>query len=70
MVDVYKRQAFNGLLGTLALVLSAWEGMLPPIPVLPPGAKLGPVSYTHLDVYKRQARCSEPSDYEPDCGHA
>ena len=36
-----QRIAFNGLLGTLALVLSAWEGMLPPIPVLPPGAKLG-----------------------------
>lgn len=33
--------AFNGLLGALALVLSALEGMLPPIPVLPPGAKLG-----------------------------
>ena len=36
-----QRISFNGLLGTLALVLSAWEGMLPPIPVLPPGAKLG-----------------------------
>lgn len=33
--------AFNGLLGALALVLSAVEGMLPPIPMLPPGAKLG-----------------------------
>ena len=33
--------AFNGLLGALALCLSAFEGMLPPVPVLPPGAKLG-----------------------------
>lgn len=36
-----KAVAYNGLLGALALVLSALEGMLPPIPVLPPGAKLG-----------------------------
>lgn len=33
--------AFNGLLAALALALSALEGMLPPIPMLPPGAKLG-----------------------------
>ena len=33
--------AFNGLLGALALVLSTIEMMLPPLPLLPPGAKLG-----------------------------
>ena len=33
--------AFNGLLAALALVLSAIEMMLPPPPLLPPGAKLG-----------------------------
>lgn len=35
------RIAFTGLLGALALVLGALENMLPPIPLLPPGAKLG-----------------------------
>lgn len=35
------RTALYGLLGALALVLSAAENMVPPIPVLPPGAKLG-----------------------------
>jgi heptaprenyl diphosphate synthase len=33
--------AFNGLLAALALTLSAVELMLPPIPLMPPGAKLG-----------------------------
>lgn len=33
--------AFTGLLGALALVLSFLEGLLPPLPMLPPGAKLG-----------------------------
>lgn len=33
--------AFYGLLGALAIVLSAVENMIPPIPMLPPGAKLG-----------------------------
>lgn len=33
--------AFNGLLAALALSLSAVELMIPPIPLLPPGAKLG-----------------------------
>ena len=33
--------AVNGLLGALALVLSALEMMLPAMPFLPPGAKLG-----------------------------
>ncbi|QEY33776.1 Gx transporter family protein [Caproiciproducens galactitolivorans] len=33
--------AFNGLLTALALVLSAIELTLPPLPLLPPGAKLG-----------------------------
>ncbi|MCY1712912.1 Gx transporter family protein [Caproiciproducens galactitolivorans] len=33
--------AFNGLLTALALVLSAIELALPPLPLLPPGAKLG-----------------------------
>ena len=33
--------AFTGMLGALALALSFLEGMLPPLPMLPPGAKLG-----------------------------
>lgn len=33
--------ALNGLLGALALVLSALEMLLPAMPFLPPGAKLG-----------------------------
>ncbi len=33
--------AFCGVLGALALVLSAVETALPPLPMLPPGAKLG-----------------------------
>lgn len=35
------RVAFTGLLAALALSLSFLEGLIPPIPVLPPGAKLG-----------------------------
>jgi len=33
--------ALSGLLAALALALSLLEGMLPPLPGLPPGAKLG-----------------------------
>lgn len=33
--------ALSGLLAALALTLSMLEGMLPPIPGMPPGAKLG-----------------------------
>ena len=33
--------SFTGILGALALALAALENLLPPIPVLPPGAKLG-----------------------------
>ena len=44
------RVAFTGLLAALALSFSFLEGLIPPIPVLPPGAKLGPVSYTHLTL--------------------
>lgn len=36
-----KKIAVCGLLGALALVLSLLEGMLPPLPGLPPGAKPG-----------------------------
>ena len=36
-----KDVAFIGLLGALALVLSGLESLIPPIPMLPPGAKLG-----------------------------
>lgn len=36
-----KKIAVCGLLGALALVLSLLEGMLPPIPGLPPGARPG-----------------------------
>lgn len=35
------RVALTGLLGALALALSMVEGMLPPIPGMPPGARLG-----------------------------
>ena len=35
------RVAFLGILGALALVLAALENLLPPLPVLPAGAKLG-----------------------------
>ena len=33
--------ALSGLLAALALTLSLLEGMLPPLPGMPPGAKLG-----------------------------
>ena len=33
--------AVTGLLGALALVLSFLEGLVPPLPAMPPGAKLG-----------------------------
>lgn len=35
------RVAFTGLLAALALSFSFLEGLIPPIPALPPGAKLG-----------------------------
>lgn len=35
------RVAFTGMLGALALALSFLEGLLPPLPMLPPGARLG-----------------------------
>lgn len=35
------RAALTGLLGALALVFSLLEGMLPPLPGMPPGARLG-----------------------------
>lgn len=35
------RVALTGLLGALALVLSMLEGMLPPVPGMPPGSRLG-----------------------------
>ena len=40
-MDKVKRIAFTGVLASLALVLAAFESMLPPIPGYPPGAKLG-----------------------------
>lgn len=40
-LGVARRVAVTGLLGALALTLSLLEGMLPPVPTLPPGAKLG-----------------------------
>ena len=66
-IDVYKRQvrrskdsrkgaravALYGLLIALAFIFSYVEAMIP-VPVPIPGVK--PVSYTHLDVYKRQLR--------------
>ena len=36
-----QKVAACGILGALALVLSALELMIPPLPMLPPGAKLG-----------------------------
>lgn len=36
-----RQVAVTGLLGALALALSFLEGLLPPLPMLPPGAKLG-----------------------------
>lgn len=36
-----KAVAFTGILAALALTLSFLEGMLPPLPMMPPGAKLG-----------------------------
>ena len=35
------RVAFTGLLAALALALAFLEGLLPPLPAMPPGAKLG-----------------------------
>lgn len=36
-----KQMALTGLMGALALVLAYLEGLLPPLPMLPPGAKIG-----------------------------
>lgn len=36
-----KKLSLSGLLGALALVLAYIEGLFPPLPLLPPGAKLG-----------------------------
>ena len=36
-----KKVAFRGLLSALAIVLSVFENMLPEIPMLPPGCRLG-----------------------------
>ena len=36
-----RRVALVGLMGALTVTLSVLEGMLPPLPILPPGAKLG-----------------------------
>lgn len=33
--------AFTGILAALALAFSFFEGLLPPLPMMPPGAKLG-----------------------------
>lgn len=33
--------AFSGLMAALALALSYAEGLLPPLPMMPPGAKIG-----------------------------
>lgn len=36
-----RKIAITGLLGALAIALSFLEGLLPPLPMLPPGARLG-----------------------------
>ena len=36
-----RRAAFGGMLAALALAFSFLEGLLPPLPMMPPGAKLG-----------------------------
>lgn len=41
MKNAPARVALTGLLGALALAFSFLEGLLPPLPMLPPGAKLG-----------------------------
>ena len=43
-----KRAAVCGLLGALALALSWLEGLLPPLPGIPPGAKPGLANLTVL----------------------
>lgn len=35
------KTAFTGMLAALALALSVLEGLLPPLPMMPPGARLG-----------------------------
>ncbi|MDO4460617.1 MAG: Gx transporter family protein [Clostridia bacterium] len=41
MKNTAKRTAITGMLGALALVLQLAEGLIPPLPGLPPGAKPG-----------------------------
>ena len=41
MKTASKRAAFTGMLAALALAFSFLEGLLPPLPMMPPGAKLG-----------------------------
>ena len=41
MKRISGRVALTGLLAALALALSFLEGLLPPLPMMPPGAKLG-----------------------------
>ena len=41
MRSASKRTAFTGMLAALALAFSFLESLLPPLPMMPPGAKLG-----------------------------
>lgn len=41
MKTASKRAAFTGMLAALALAFSFLEELLPPLPMMPPGAKLG-----------------------------
>lgn len=41
LLSAAKKVAFCGILGALAIVLSMFENMLPEIPLLPPGCRLG-----------------------------
>lgn len=36
-----KRTAFTGMLGALAVTLAFLESLIPPVPLMPPGSKLG-----------------------------
>ena len=54
-----RQVAMCAMLTALALGLSTLENLFPVTLFIPlPGVKLGPVSYTHLDVYKRQPKAN------------
>ena len=48
--DRYSKGTINGLCNLAQLKADSWG----------PSHEVGPVSYTHLDVYKRQLLCATP----------